>query len=163
MLILKKLSIISDNKGKSGVYLWTNLTNGKSYVGNSVNLARRLAQYYNLSLLTKFRKNSLINKANLKYGYSRFKLEILEYCDNSHVINREQYYIDTFKPEYNILKLAGSNKGFKHSAETKELLRLKATGRKHTVETLAKMMGRTHSEATKNKIKNVIHSEEVRE
>jgi hypothetical protein len=30
-------------------------------------------------------------KALLKYGYSRFKLEILEYCDPSNVIEREQY------------------------------------------------------------------------
>ena len=107
-----KLSILRDNKGKSGVYLWTNLVNGKSYVGSSVNLSRRLAQYYNLNFLTKFRQNSLIHKAILKYGYSRFKLDILEYCDKVNVINREQYYMDTFKPEYNILKFAGSAVGF---------------------------------------------------
>lgn len=159
----EKLSIIRDNKSKAGIYLWTNLTNGKSYVGSSVNLSRRLAQYYNLNWLTKFRKNSLIHKAILKYGYSRFKLEILEYCEQEDVIKREQYYMDILKPEYNIKKLAGSSLGFEHSAETIEKIRLKAIGRKHTVETLAKMMGRTHSEATKNKIKNVLQTEEVRE
>lgn len=68
-----KLSILKDNRGKSGVYRWTNLTNGKSYIGSSVSLSRRLAQYYNLNLLTKFRQNSLIHKAILKNGYSRFK------------------------------------------------------------------------------------------
>ena len=157
-----KLSIINDNKGKSGVYKWTNLKNGNCYVGSSVNLSRRLAQYYNLNLLTKYRKNSLIHKALLKYGYSTFKLEILEYCDRENAIKREQYYIDTFKPEYNILKVAGSALGFKHSAETIEKLRLKATGRKHTIEALAKMMGRTHSEVTKNKIKDILRTEDVR-
>ena len=40
-----------------------------------------------------------------------FMLEILEYCDPDMVIEREQYYIDTLKPEYNILKTAGSLKG----------------------------------------------------
>ena len=158
----EKLSIIKDNKGKSGVYKWTNLENGSCYVGSSVNLSIRLAQYYNLNFLTKFRKNSLIHKALLKYGYSNFKLEILEYCGREDAIKREQYFIDTFKPEYNILKVAGSALGHKHSAETIEKLRLKATGRKHTTETLAKMKGRTHSEATKNKIKDILRAEEVR-
>lgn len=31
---------------------------------------------------------------------------------------REQYYIDTLKPEYNICKIAGSSLGVKHSAES---------------------------------------------
>lgn len=120
-----KLSIIRDNKGKSGVYLWTNIINGKSYVGSSVNLSRRLTQYYNINILTKYRENSLIHKAILKYGYSNFKLCILEYCDRKDTIKREQYYMDTFKPEYNILKFAGSNVGFVHSSETIEKIRMK--------------------------------------
>jgi hypothetical protein len=56
----------------------------------------------------------LIYKSLLKYGYSKFSLEILEYCDLSDVIKREQHYIDILKPEYNILKLAGSSFGYKH-------------------------------------------------
>ena len=63
-------------------------------LGSSINLSVRLSQYYNLNLLTKFRKNSLIHKALLKYGYSKFKLEILEYCDRNDAVKREQYYID---------------------------------------------------------------------
>jgi group I intron endonuclease len=126
-------------------------------------LSIRLAQYYNLNLLTKFRKNSLIHKALLKYGYSKFKLEILEYCNREDVITREQYYIDTLKPVYNILKVAGSSLGRVHSTETIEKIRFKAIGRKHTVETLAKMMGRRHSETTKDKIKNILQMEDVRE
>jgi hypothetical protein len=42
-------------------------------------------------------------------------LEILEYCDPDKVVSREQYYIDLLKPQYNILKVAGSLVGFKHS------------------------------------------------
>lgn len=71
--------------------------------------------------------------------------------------------MDTFKPEYNILKFAGSAIGFVHSSEAIEKIRMKSIGRKHTIETLAKMMGRTHSEATKNQINNVLATEEVRE
>jgi group I intron endonuclease len=38
------------------------------------------------------------------------------------LILREQYYIDILKPEYNILKVAGSRLGAKHSESTKQLL-----------------------------------------
>ena len=57
----------------------------------------------------------LINRALLKEGYSSFSLYILEYCDKNNVVKREQYYIDLLNPEYNILKIAGSSLGFKHS------------------------------------------------
>lgn len=65
----------------------------------------------------------LIVKALLKYGYSGFKLEILEYCNKNEVIEREQYYIETLNPEYNTLKVARSSYGFRHSKETLDRLR----------------------------------------
>jgi len=46
---------------------------------------------------------TLIYAAILKYRISAFKLEILEYCDESVVRSRETYYIKGLKPEYNIL------------------------------------------------------------
>jgi len=51
---------------------------------------------------------SLINSSLLKYGYSNFTLQILEYCDTCEAVSREQYYLDFLKPEYNILFTAGS-------------------------------------------------------
>lgn len=60
----------------------------------------------------------IINKALIKYGYSNFKLEILEYCDPKDIIKREQYFMDYLKPEYNVLNLAYSSLGYKHSKET---------------------------------------------
>lgn len=68
----------------------------------------------------------LIEKALLKHGYSNFKgraSEILEYCDKDEVLSREQYYLDLLKPEYNVLKKAGSSLGFTHSEETKAKMR----------------------------------------
>jgi group I intron endonuclease len=59
-----------------------------------------------------------IDFALLKYGYSNFRLEILEYCEKKETVSREQHYFDLFKPEYNILKVAGSTLGFRHSQET---------------------------------------------
>jgi hypothetical protein len=65
------------------------------------------------------RSKSYILSAILKYGYSQFSLEILEYCDPNNLIKREQYYLDLLQPEYNLLKFAKSSSGKKHSLETR--------------------------------------------
>lgn len=72
-----------------------------------------------------------IYNAMLKHGYSKFSLDILEYCEPDALIKREQYYIDTLEPEYNILKIAGSSTGFKHSFKTRVLMSLNNTGENH--------------------------------
>ena len=42
----------------------------------------------------------VISKALLKYGYTNFKLEILEYCDKDIVREREQHYFDLLQLFY---------------------------------------------------------------
>lgn len=119
---IQKSQIINENRGKSGIYRWTNLVNGKSYLGSSVDLSRRFTSYFNYSYLSS--NKMIICQSLLKYGYGNFALEIIEYCDPSLAVSREQYYMDLLKPEYNILKTAGSSLGFKHSEET--IAKLKA-------------------------------------
>ena len=159
---LDKLQMLQENKGKAGVYRWVNLENGNSYIGSSVNLDRRLREYFNINRLESNIKNnkSIIYRALLKNGYSGFSLEILEYCEQDEVLNREQYYIDHLKPEYNLLRIAGSRLGIKHSEETitklkgrklseytKNLISLAAKGTGNS------NFGKTHSEETKAKIR----------
>ena len=48
-----------------------------------------------------------------------FSLEILEYCDRSEAVIREQYYLYLLKPNYNLLKTAGSVLGYKHLPDSK--------------------------------------------
>lgn len=80
-----------------------------------------MRSYFSISYLEFALKNgrSHIASALLKHGYSNFKLEILEYCEPKEILVREQFYLDLYSPEYNILKTAGSLLGFKHSPETK--------------------------------------------
>jgi len=99
-----KFIIYAENINKSGVYKWVNKINGKSYVGSSLSLGNRFNDYYYLSSLTRKVKGSIIiYRALLKYGYKNFSFDILEYCEPSQLIKREQYYIHHLKPEYNIL------------------------------------------------------------
>lgn len=60
----------------------------------------------------------LIYRALVKHGFHNFNLEILEYCERKNLLDREQYYLDLMKPEYNLLKIAGSSIGFRHSEKT---------------------------------------------
>lgn len=140
-------SILSDNRGKSGVYIFTNKLTGKRYVGSSVDLGRRFGTYLSQKYLS---SNLLpISKALLKYGYAEFRLEIIEYCEPKDVIQREQFYLDLLNPEYNILKVAGSLLGFQHSESTREKLAIFYTGRKISEQVRAKMSdaqkGRVHT------------------
>jgi len=172
---LQKADILKENKGKSGIYRWTNQTNGKSYVGSSTNLKIRLSRYYSEVLLIKY-DYMLINKALLKYGYSNFTLEILEYCEPSKCIEREQYYLDLIKPEYNILKTAGSMLGYTHSTEVLIKMSEARKGLKFSEETKIKMSeaqkeidnsgrfskGHKHSELTIDKFRARKHTEETK-
>jgi hypothetical protein len=47
----QKLTIISDNKNKVGIYRWINTLNQKTYVGSSINLSLRFKSYFSISYL----------------------------------------------------------------------------------------------------------------
>lgn len=155
--------IIKDNKNKSGIYKWTNKITKDIYVGQPIDLAKRFIKYFNINLSSlKNRETLVISRALIKYGYSNFSLEILEYCDIFNLT--EQYYINKLNPRYNTLKIAGSCSGHKLSKETKLQISKKGIyvkekfGRTHTEETKALMsltsskinnLGKTHSDETK--------------
>ena len=133
---VKKATILKENKGRSGIYLWTNKINGKRYVGSSVDLSNRFRKYLNISYLKYFEDIMMIYRALLAHGFDNFTLEILEYCEPSVLIEREQYWIDLLKPEYNILKIAGSRLGAKHSLDV--IAKIKAGALNRSEEALAK-------------------------
>jgi group I intron endonuclease len=102
-----------------------------------------------------------IYKAFLNYYYSGFRLEILEYCSIEVLIERELLDIDSTTPEYNILRVAGSTTGFKHSEASKDLMSLLGKGRKFSPETLLKMKSRVVSEEVKAIISAALYGIEV--
>lgn len=151
-----RLQILTDNKKKAGVYLWTHKESGKRYVGSAVDLSKRLRDYFSQSFLERF-KTMYIYNAILTHNYSAFSLSILEYVENKELlIHREQFWIDEIDPEYNILKFAGSSLGYKHTEEAiakmseakkgENSLMFGKTGEKHP------FFGKIHSEESKAKI-----------
>lgn len=113
----------------------------------------------------------------VKYGHSNFKLVILEYCeaDRLIILEREQHYINLLKPEYNILKIAGSPLGYKHTEESLAKMRNRKLSKQHLDIVLARILSDDHKAAVKKartnskhsadaraKMSNFIHSEETK-
>lgn len=94
----------------------------------------------------------LINLAIFKYSIENFSLDILEYCSAKDVIQKEQHYLDTYKPIYNILKIAGYSFGYVHNETSLTKMNLRVASET----TLNKMRQRKQSKQTKNKIRKAI-------
>lgn len=93
--------------------------------------------------------NSLICKALLKYNYNNFRLDIIEICDIKFLLEREQYYLDNFELDYNILKTAGSLYGYKHSIASIELMRRAKLGKSISEEVKLKLANNSQAFALK--------------
>jgi group I intron endonuclease len=124
-----KLDILLNTKDKAGVYMFFNLINGNCYIGSSVNLARRFRVHMSSVDSVKLPLPIAINK----YGPNNFVFLILQFCESvvDICLGLEQHNIDLYKPKYNILKLAGSSQGFKHSPETLAKLKAMHAGNLH--------------------------------
>lgn len=129
-----------------GIYLWFNNVNNNYYVGSAKNLKNWLSSYFNSKYLVE--DDFKIQRALIKYKHENFSLYILEYCDIKDLILREQYFINTLSPYYNILQYTYSSLGFKYSEEIRKLLSKINTDKKHSEEAIVKMIGRIFTEET---------------
>lgn len=107
---------------KSGVYKITNKVNGKFYIGSAVDLKEREHEHFR-RLSNNTHCNVLLQNSFNKYEKESFIFEVLEFCNKKDLIIKEQYYLDTLNPVFNICKIAGNKLGVKHKEESKEKLR----------------------------------------
>ena len=103
---------------KCGIYIIFNLLNGKRYIGSSVDLYNRLHEHRHNLVYNKSHNQHLQNAWN-KYGSDFFMWGILEYCSEVDRFKREQYYISTLSPEYNLTLNVVANFGHACSKQTK--------------------------------------------
>ena len=143
---------------KSGIYKITNVINGNTYIGSAVNLHRRLSRHHS-ALVSNRHKNAHLQSSWNKYGADNFTFEILENCEKERVIEREQYYMDLLKPEYNIAHFAGSRLGVKHTDEVKKRMSESHMGIKQTDEAKRKLSESKIGEFNPNFGNHVSHSE----
>jgi group I intron endonuclease len=107
---------------KSGIYSIRNTVTGKRYVGSAVNLRMRVLHHRD-ALCRGDHRNVLLQRAWNKYGAEAFEVRTVLFCAPALLLMYEQRCIDSFKPEYNICKVAGSRIGTKYSDEAKERLK----------------------------------------
>jgi group I intron endonuclease len=126
---VSKIDILLNIKNKAGIYMFFNLFNGNTYIGSSVKLDRR----FRVHMSSIGSVNLPLYKALNKYGVNNFVFLIIQYCDpvEDICLGLEQNFLDLYKPKYNILKLAGSSQGFKHSPDTIAKLKIMHTGKLH--------------------------------
>ena len=95
-------------------------SNGKLYVGSTVNLRRRWIRHVSHADANKHHCAPL-QAAWSKYGRDAFTFHVLEYItDKDAILNWEQFWLDELSPTFNVLKSAGNMTGMVHSAATRQ-------------------------------------------
>ena len=79
----------------TGIYKIENLINRKVYIGQSIDINRRI-QDHKFLLNTNKHHSEHLQRAYNKYGKENFKFEIIEECDEEKLTEREQYWIDFY-------------------------------------------------------------------
>lgn len=115
----------------SGIYAIRNTINSKVYVGQASNIDTRKRGHFGLL------KRGIHHCRHLQRAYNRdglqaFDHEVLELCDVEILTEREQFWMDNYRPTglYNIAPAAGSNRGIKISEQGRENMSKGAMGKK---------------------------------
>lgn len=82
-------------KVESGIYCIENLVNGKKYIGQSCNLDWRWYDHKR-RLIKQRHDNKHLQASCNKYGIDNFKFDIIEYCDEDKLNEREIYWISYY-------------------------------------------------------------------
>lgn len=121
-----------------GVYALFSPITGNYYIGSSVNLFLRLSDYSQSWWLISYSYLPL-GKAIAKYGFEHMIIAVLEFTDEDKTVATEQLYLDTYAPAYNVLKVAGSTLGHKHTDESKAKMSKAKLGKPVSPEALENM------------------------
>jgi group I intron endonuclease len=151
-----RFNIYSDLKNKSFIYCWYNIITNDFYIGSTNSGKRRFQAYLSPGRIGNAVENPKnthginirLARSIIKYGYNSFYILILEILDEdqlnktiNNLIDREQYYFDTYSPTYNILKMAGNSD---------KKMKLQSASHRNNISKSLK--GRTLSEETRARI-----------
>lgn len=162
------------------VYKITNVITGKRYVGKTIkeNLEQRFNEHIRNG--RKISHSSLISKSLREYGTINHTIELLEECDNSIILKREQYWIDQLNSLYlgyniknehleeleanywgnenkareNLSKGLAWNKGISPKHETRDKIS-KTKKKKYVLGLYPNSFGHKHTEETKARLSEI--------
>lgn len=143
-----------------GIYKIENIINGNLYIGSCSNFNVRKGSH--LCLLRQNKHHSIkLQRAFNKYKENSFIITLIEECKKENLLVREQYYIDTLLPEYNICPTAGSNLNRIFTEKHKQNLSKSLKGKIRTSEQKELQrqlkLGKVHSEKTKVKVSKIVN------
>ena len=84
-----------------GVYKIENKITHEFYIGSSKDIKARWHCHKNSNNYKKH-PNSKLYKAMSEYGIKNFDFDIIEECSEKDLLKKEQYYIDSLHPRYNV-------------------------------------------------------------
>lgn len=149
----------------AGIYCIENTSNGKCYIGSSVNIKHRWNRHKSM-LNRNIHHSPHLQAAWNQYGSGCFVFKVLEIVppNKEALVQREQWWIDILevynnKYGYNVSPTANSRLGTQSSKETRIKISESQKGNKHH-------FGILHTEETKRKISESVkgqkHSEEAK-
>lgn len=138
------------------VYKLTNTTTGEFYIGSTNDFDKRVRQHLYRLRNNKQANPKLQNSFN-KYGESSFEFSVVEVLENTdHQLEREQYWLNTLKPTFNIIKNAGEIHYPTPTKEVGQKISAANTGKKRPLSAIIRTAeanrGRVASEETRRKI-----------
>lgn len=99
ILFLGKEAKLADLKNVCGIYSIKNTISNELYIGSSTNIGNRFKGYI-VDANTGYTINKL-TKNLVKFGLKNFVFSTIELCSKEKLLEREQFYIDKYKPTLN--------------------------------------------------------------
>lgn len=90
------------NSIKPGVYMIKNKLTGECYIGQSTKPYRRRVEHFSIYNGEKSVSYAKKLQNDIKQlGKNAFLFGIIEYCNKQELADKEQYYLNLYKPQYN--------------------------------------------------------------
>lgn len=158
----------------SGIYEIVHTVSGTRYIGQSRQIEFRW-WCHRVNLDRGIHDNRHLQNAWRRDGCEAFVFRVVELCDESMLLEREQVYLDLYwgsglynlareahrpsmkghsQSDYQKRRVSETHRGKTLSEETKQKLREANLGKKQSAETLAKKRGKKASIETRTKMSN---------